>query len=80
MNYIEKLWDSFRDEVLMPEASEIEIAEARKVFYCGALGLHGIILSKLQDPNISDDEGRIFVRDLDNEIKEFQATLLKEPL
>lgn len=73
---IADLWQSFRRIVLpeLPEDSN-QLKVMRAVFYAGATGTFGLMVSLTAESNSPEEANEIFVR-MDQEVAEFQCEAL----
>lgn len=70
MGNIEKLWQSFRANVIAANASDIQLIEMRRAFYAGAASLMGICHA-VGDDNVTEDEGEMILKNCEIELDIF---------
>lgn len=75
MNSIRELWDSF-EELCVPKGLSAErVVQDRRIFYAGAVGLFGLLIGKLEDPNVTEEQGERFIQELAAEANQFADDL-----
>ena len=62
-------WIAFRAEVVPDDASEDEVAEYRRAFYCGAWHLWSLMMSGLTDP--------ARLKRIDDELRSFRTEIVR---
>lgn len=68
---IEALWNSYRENVLPAECSEIQITETRRAFYAGVKGFLGYLLTVLDPAADPTEEDLWIMEEIERELKEF---------
>ena len=69
MNYLAQEWESYKREVIHPNASDIQINETQKAFYAGAVSFLTIMINE-NDPDI--------VQQLNQELINYYEKVQKE--
>lgn len=78
MKHIEELWLSYKDEVLPPGTSEVQISETRNAFYAGAGSLFKVIIERAGDEGTPDEVGCKVMDELKEEIAGFLEEKVRE--
>ena len=70
-NLINNAWEGFREDVLDPTASQVQVTEMRRAFFGGALALFSALMTKL-DPGEEETERDLAQMDaIDQELRDF---------
>lgn len=70
MGNIEKLWQSYKSNVIAANASDIQLIEMRRAFYAGVTALKSI-LDSIAEEDIPEDHGVIIIQGIDIELNNF---------
>lgn len=79
--HIETLWQSYREKVVPPDASEVQVRETRLAFFAGAGSLLHFLSGTLDDtgdPNDVTPGDMSVMEDIGAEIDEFVAAAHNE--
>lgn len=74
-NRIDKHWLSYRQDVIPNDAPDTQVRECRRSFYAGARGLLFEILTMLDPGKEPTDADIAKMRDINNELQEFAASV-----
>ena len=69
------MWRTYRDEVVPPDASAVQVEETRRAFYAGVAGMLDLMM-KVSGDDVSEDEGAEYLATLQRELKAFE---IREP-
>lgn len=70
--FIEKSWRTFRDEVGLADAPEVQRTEMRRAFYAGAHALFGLMVG-ISDPGTGPDATEMELDLVDGILDEIRA-------
>lgn len=71
MKYIKEDWDRYRMAVVPFGAKEYQVEQTKQAFFAGVSSLFSLMVGKLNDPNVTDDDGKKMVNEIREELKEF---------
>jgi hypothetical protein len=68
---VHNLWETFRQEVVPPDASSIQVRETRRAFYAGAKMLLGLILTSFAPGTEAEESDLDLMDQIDQELRAF---------
>lgn len=78
MRTIQKHWEGYKNLVLPPHASDIQIEECRRAFYAGAISCLNV-MDSVGDESISENAGVEIIEGLHQELESFASDLVNQP-
>jgi hypothetical protein len=73
---VQKLWQSYRDEVMEPGCPPIQYQECRRAFFAGAAGLFGMLTGSVSAGNDVEIGDVTLMEDITAELDAFKRSVL----
>lgn len=70
-NLLNNEWDTFREQVLSPDAPEVQLVEMRRAFFGGAAALFGVMMTRLDPGEEPTEADMAQMQAIDDEIRDF---------
>lgn len=80
MEYIQDLWESYKESTMPDDATEVQIIEARLAFFSSAAAIFSLITGMTEKEGVTNEEGSKFLSDLDTEIEKFINDVANEDI
>jgi hypothetical protein len=72
MKHIEKLWQSYKKDVMKDRFTESQIIDTRLAFFSCASALFYIMMRMAENENVTQEQGAAFLDEINSEIEEFR--------